>query len=142
MSSSMLITPVHPGVRGKPIRRSISPSGAARIPRRLRSKTIQPLETGIVSAIYVHDGDKVTAGEVLVELDRTVTQAERKRVGQDLIASLLDVARLAALRHSFNDLAAPHDIEEPAGASEAERRKADHGRGYFNDAAYLAGERR
>src|SRR3954469_1709791 len=89
-----------------------------------RTKTIQPLETGIVSAIYVHDGDKVTAGEVLVELDRTVTQAERKRVGQDLIASLLDVARLSALRHSFNDLAAPHDIEEPAGASEVEIARA------------------
>ena len=89
-----------------------------------RTKTIQPLETGIVSAIHVHDGDKVTAGQVLVELDRTVTQAERKRVGQDLIASLLDVARLSALRGSFGDLADPHDIEEPAGASEVEIARA------------------
>ncbi|MGD5476677.1 biotin/lipoyl-binding protein, partial [Xanthomonas citri pv. citri] len=85
-----------------------------------RTKTIQPQETGIVSAIHVRDGDKVSAGDVLVELDRTVTQAERRRVGQDLIASLLDVARLSALRRSFGDLAAPHDIEEPAGASEVE----------------------
>jgi hemolysin D len=89
-----------------------------------RTKTIQPLETGIVSAIHVRDGDKVTAGDVLVELDRTVTQAERKRVGQDLIASLLDVARLSALRRSFNDLAAPHDLEEPSGASEVEIARA------------------
>ncbi|QOZ75367.1 HlyD family type I secretion periplasmic adaptor subunit [Bradyrhizobium sp. CCBAU 53351] len=89
-----------------------------------RTKTIQPLETGIVSAIHVHDGDRVTAGQVLIELDRTVTQAERKRVGQDLIASLLDVARLSALRRSFGDLAAPLDIEEPAGASEVEIARA------------------
>lgn len=89
-----------------------------------RTKTIQPLETGIVSAIHVHDGDRVTAGQVLVELDRTVTQAERKRVGQDLIASLLDVARLSGLRSSFNDLAAPHDFDEPAGASEVEIARA------------------
>jgi hemolysin D len=89
-----------------------------------RTKTIQPLETGIVSAIHVHDGDKVTAGQVLVELDRTVTQAERKRVGQGLVASLLDVARLSALRHSFADLAAAHDLEEPAGASEVETARA------------------
>lgn len=89
-----------------------------------RTKTIQPLETGIVSGIHVHDGDRVTAGQVLVELDRTVTQAERKRVGQDLIASLLDVARLSALRRSFNDLAAPHDLDEPAGASEVEIARA------------------
>lgn len=89
-----------------------------------RTKTIQPLETGIVSAIHVRDGDKVAAGQVLVELDRTVTQAERKRVGQDLVASLLDVARLSALRSSFGDLAAPADIEEPAGASEVEISRA------------------
>ncbi|MGT2440865.1 HlyD family type I secretion periplasmic adaptor subunit [Bradyrhizobium betae] len=89
-----------------------------------RTKTIQPLETGIVSAIHVHDGDRVSAGQVLVELDRTVTQAERKRVGQDLVASLLDVARLSALRHSFANLAAPHDIEEPTGASEVEIARA------------------
>lgn len=89
-----------------------------------RTKTIQPLETGIVAAIHVRDGDKVSAGDVLIELDRTVTQAERKRVGQDLIASLLDVARLSALRSSFNDLAAPHDLDEPAGASEVEIARA------------------
>ncbi|MEA3135014.1 MAG: rane fusion protein hemolysin, partial [Gammaproteobacteria bacterium] len=34
-----------------------------------RTKTIQPLETGIVSAIHVRDGDSVTAGQVLIELD-------------------------------------------------------------------------
>lgn len=89
-----------------------------------RTKTIQPLETGIVAAIHVHDSDRVTAGQVLVELDRTVTQAERKRVGQDLIASLLDVARLSALRSSFNDLAAPHDLDEPAGAPDQEIARA------------------
>src|SRR5689334_14005613 len=30
-----------------------------------RSKTIQPLETGIVAAIHVRDGDKVAAGQIL-----------------------------------------------------------------------------
>src|SRR5579885_2335209 len=37
-----------------------------------RTKTIQPLETGVVAAIHVRDGDHVTAGQVLVELNRTV----------------------------------------------------------------------
>src|SRR5215469_18078940 len=32
-----------------------------------RSKTIQPLEAGTVTAIHVSDGDKVRAGDVLVE---------------------------------------------------------------------------
>src|SRR3954451_9326815 len=85
-----------------------------------RTKTIQPLETGIVSAIHVRDGDHVSAGQVLIELDRTVTQAERRHVAQDLIASQLDVARLAALRESFDNGTIPRDVAIPAGASDSD----------------------
>ncbi|WP_315731459.1 MULTISPECIES: HlyD family type I secretion periplasmic adaptor subunit [unclassified Bradyrhizobium] len=81
-----------------------------------RTKTIQPLEVGVVAAIHVQDGDKVHAGDVLIELDRTVTQAERRRVAQDLMLSWLDVARLSALRGSFEDLAALRSIKVPQGA--------------------------
>src|SRR4051812_19892621 len=82
-----------------------------------RTKTIQPLETGIVSAIHVQDGDKVGAGQVLIEFDRTVTQAERQHIAQDLVASRLDVARLAALRDGF-DSGVPGELTVPAGASD------------------------
>ncbi|KJC40736.1 hemolysin secretion protein D [Bradyrhizobium sp. LTSP885] len=85
-----------------------------------RTKTIQPLETGIIAAIHVQDGDRVTAGEVLIELDRTVTQAERKHIVQDLIASQLDVARLATLRDNFESPVIPHDLVTSAGASDAD----------------------
>ena len=85
-----------------------------------RTKTIQPLETGVVSAIHVQDGDHVTTGQVVIELDRTVTQAERKHVAQDLVASQLDVARLKALRDSFETGTIPANIVVPAGASEAD----------------------
>jgi len=85
-----------------------------------RTKTIQPLETGIVSAIHVRDGDRVTSGQVLIELDRTVTRAERKRVAQNMVLGQLDVARLTALRDSFEALSAPHDVDAPAGASEGD----------------------
>lgn len=81
-----------------------------------RTKTIQPLDTGIVSAILVKDGDRVTAGQVLVELDDTTTGAERQRVGHDLIANLLDVARLTAIQKSFANLSAPSDLDPPAAA--------------------------
>jgi hemolysin D len=85
-----------------------------------RTKTIQPLETGIVSAIHVQDGDHVTSGQVLIELDRTVTEAERRHVAQDLVASGLDVARLEALRDNFNAAEIPSDLVAPAGASQAD----------------------
>lgn len=94
-----------------------------------RTKTIQPLETGIVSAIHVRDGDHVTAGQVLVELDRTVTQAERKRVAQDLVSSQLDVARLTALRDSFETFSTVRDLVVPNGATDddiARARSAMH----------------
>jgi hemolysin D len=63
-----------------------------------RTKTIQPLEAGTVTAIRVRDGDKVREGEVLLEIDRTISTAERNRVGHELLRAGLDVARLAALR--------------------------------------------
>jgi hemolysin D len=85
-----------------------------------RIKVIQPLEAGIVSAIHVHDGARVAAGDVLIELDRTVTQAERKHIAQDLLASQLDVARLAMLRDNFETGAIPREFTPPGGASEAD----------------------
>jgi hemolysin D len=85
-----------------------------------RTKTIQPLETGIVSAIHVRDGDTVTAGQALIELDRTVTEAERRHVAQDLVASQLDVARLAALRDGFEAGAIPSELAAPPAASVAD----------------------
>ncbi|WP_246667485.1 HlyD family type I secretion periplasmic adaptor subunit [Bradyrhizobium macuxiense] len=63
-----------------------------------RTKTVQPLETGIVTAILVKDGDQVAAGQVVMRLDQTVATAERNHVSHDLLVSKLDVARLAALR--------------------------------------------
>ena len=44
------------------------------------SKTIQQLESGVIRAIHVKDGQGVRKGEVLIELDPTVTGAERERV--------------------------------------------------------------
>jgi hemolysin D len=41
-----------------------------------RVKVIQPLEQGIVTAIHVNEGQKVTKGELLIELDSTITEAD------------------------------------------------------------------
>ena len=82
-----------------------------------RVKLIQPFETGIVRAIHIHDGQKVKAGDVLVELDPTMTTAEEEHIRNDLIAAQLDVARLrAALSNSENPESA---FQPPAGASPA-----------------------
>src|SRR4030081_4125881 len=61
-----------------------------------RTKTIQPFETGVVRAIHVRDGQTVRAGDVLVELDPTMTGADEERQKSDLVGAELDVARLQA----------------------------------------------
>jgi hemolysin D len=72
-----------------------------------RTKVIQPFETGVVRAIHVRDGQAVTASEVLVELDPTMNDAERRHLETDLITAELDVARLnAALSEEADPLAA------------------------------------
>ncbi len=62
-----------------------------------RVKVIQPLETGVIRAILVEDGQQVRAGEVLIELDPTGVEADRERLQQELLAARLDTARLSAL---------------------------------------------
>jgi hemolysin D len=90
-----------------------------------RTKTIQPLETGIVQAIHVRDGDHVSAGQILIELNGTVTNAERSRAGHDLLSAQLDVARLSALRAVLDNDAPPRlDPPSAANTNEIERTRA------------------
>lgn len=62
-----------------------------------RSKTIQPLETAAIRAIYVRDGQSVRAGDVLIELDATVAQADIDRLSAEYQASFLDAAMYRSL---------------------------------------------
>src|SRR6516165_1244192 len=79
-----------------------------------RVKLIQPFETGVVRAIHVRDGQSVKAGEVLIELDPTMSTAELEHIKSDLAAARLDVARYrAALAGNEDPLA---DFKPEAGA--------------------------
>src|SRR4029077_12721122 len=55
-----------------------------------RVKGIQPFETGGGRSIQVQDGQKVKAGDVLVELDPTTNEAERDHLRSDLLAEQLN----------------------------------------------------
>lgn len=82
-----------------------------------RTKIIQPFETGVVRAIYVHDGQTVLAGDVLVDLDPTITKAEVGRLKSDMLAAELDAARLHAAVAGRGDPSA--DFIPPEGAPPA-----------------------
>jgi len=82
-----------------------------------RVKLIQPFETGVVRAIHIHDGQSVKAGDLLIELDPTMTTAEGEHIKNDLVAAQLDIARLrAALSDGDNPQS---EFHPPAGASPA-----------------------
>jgi hemolysin D len=83
-----------------------------------RTKVIQPFETGVVRAIHVRDGQSVKAGDSLIELDPTMTEAELEHQKSDLMAARLEVARLHAILDSKQDPEAAFD--PPAGASSAD----------------------
>ena len=83
-----------------------------------RTKVIQPFETGVVRAIRVRDGQSVKAGDVLIELDPTMNEAELKHFQSDLTSAELDVARLrAALGDDADPVAS---FKPPEGAPAAQ----------------------
>lgn len=60
-------------------------------------KQIQPLEIGVVRAIHVKDGQHVSAGDVLVEIDPTESEVDRGQLTQELMTGAIELARLHAL---------------------------------------------
>jgi len=59
-----------------------------------KTKVVQPLEIGVVKTIAVQEGQRVKAGDLLVELDSTQTGADADRTRQELTAARLESARL------------------------------------------------
>lgn len=67
-----------------------------------RTKVIQPLEAGVVKAVLVRDGDRVQAGQVLVELDPTMATADKASVQEQLSAAISEEQRTAALLRAMH----------------------------------------
>ncbi len=67
----------------------ILPSGA--------TKLVQSAGAGVVAAIHVRDGDHVTKGQVLVDLDTTLASAELEQARKALLDDQLEVERNRAV---------------------------------------------
>ena len=83
-----------------------------------RSKVIQPLEAGVIKAIRVKDGDRVQAGQVLLDLDPTQAQADHRSVQEQARAIRSESSRARALLAAARSGLAP----TPAAGSSAEDR--------------------
>lgn len=60
-------------------------------------KTLQPIESGSISAIRVREGQAVKKGEVLIEIDPSVTETDLESKQKNLSLLELELARLNAL---------------------------------------------
>jgi hemolysin D len=75
------------------------------------SKVIQPLESGVIRAIHVQNGQEVQEGQVLIELDTTANSADYDRLVNELQAARLDVVRLRALLAGKDTMLAPPETD-------------------------------
>lgn len=78
-----------------------------------RTKVIQPLESSVVKHVLVKDGDRVRAGQVLVELDPTMASADVSSVQEQYRMALSEEVRAKALLKAM-DTGKPHLEIPPA----------------------------
>ncbi|MEZ5665463.1 MAG: HlyD family type I secretion periplasmic adaptor subunit [Burkholderiaceae bacterium] len=77
-----------------------------------RSKVVQPLEAGVIQRIRVRDGQAVKAGDVLVELDPTSSQADTERLAREFAEVRAEVDRQQALLDGNDLIEVDEDIPD------------------------------
>ncbi|CUW46143.1 MULTISPECIES: HlyD family type I secretion periplasmic adaptor subunit [Novacetimonas] len=78
---------------------------------------VQPLETSIIRSIDVHEGDIVHKGDVLAQLDPTISDADVENMRKQAASYRAEVARLTAeaAGHDYApDMSDPASIQEAA----------------------------
>ena len=65
-------------------------------------KILKPLESGVVSKIFVKESDRVKKGDILIQIDPTVTDASLSSKQDDLAVIDSDIALLEALISESN----------------------------------------
>jgi len=76
------------------------------------TKTIQAFDSGVIKSIAVKDGDKVQAGDLLIELDTTITAADLARETKEVAHYQVEIKRLVA-----EQMGVPFVVEPNAEAS-------------------------
>lgn len=89
------------------------------------TKTIGSVDVASVRAIHVTEGQKVKAGDVLIELDSSASDAERDKAIGDARHAKLAIARSRALIHAVDTLTAP-SLPSMPDVPEADRVREQH----------------
>ncbi len=75
-------------------------------------KIIQPIEIGAVRAIHVKNGQRVKKGQLLIELDPTISGADEAQAGRGLISAQIVEARNRAMMRQMQGGTARFDAPE------------------------------
>lgn len=75
-------------------------------------KVIQPLNAGVITKIHVQEGQKVQAGEVLLTLDGTITEAELERLTLELSSVKQDIQRTELLEQRLSGKTNTEDVQQ------------------------------
>lgn len=100
---------------------------------------VQPLETSIIRSINVHEGDIVHKGDVLAELDPTLSDADVENMRKQAASYRAEVARLsaeAAGRDYAPDMSDPASVQE---AADFMRRRSEYSAKVANYDRQVAG---
>ncbi|WP_342618389.1 HlyD family type I secretion periplasmic adaptor subunit [Rhodoferax sp. GW822-FHT02A01] len=97
------------------------------------TKTIASVDVASVRALYVQEGQQVKAGDVLIELDTSATDAERDKAQGDTLAALLQAARAQALISAIDTGRPPHLAAMPQISQDLWRAENKHLEGQYRD---------
>ena len=84
-----------------------------------KRKTITLLDGGILHELLVHEGDHVTAGQVLLRLDDVQLRTSRDQAKVQYWSAIAKLTRLAAEALDQRDLIFPADLRQAAAADAA-----------------------
>ena len=76
-------------------------------------KPLQAEDKGIVKQIYIHEGQRVKKGELLLELDRVVSAADLERMKKETVYYALEIERLKAEKEQRPFLPSPDLKADP-----------------------------
>lgn len=96
-------------------------TGTGKIIPTSREQVIQSLEGGIISELYVKEGDQVEQGQILAQLDLTLTEANVEESATRYRAALSKIARLEA-EINQTELTFPKELDGYPHLLEVEKR--------------------
>ncbi len=93
-----------------------------------RSKPVQADNLAVVKAIHVHDGQRVSAGQLLVEFDPSLTDAELAQLQSQVLEARMDQVRATVLLDALREGRTPVPATAPDASAEVQaqlRRRID-----------------